>query len=61
MTEVWPDYRPAFTPGGREEYEHRAWETREYRIGCGWAEQEAAKAYEAEMSAEGYEREAEIG
>lgn len=52
-----------FTPGGSEEYEQAAWATREFRISCGWPEEEADRAYQAEMATEGYgtEKEAEIG
>lgn len=57
---IWEPRQPSFTPGGTTEYENRVWETREYRIGCGWPVIDADNAYQAEMSGEGYEREAEI-
>lgn len=55
------DYQPSFTPGGSEAFENAAWDTRNYRISCGWDEKDADSAYQAEMSSEGYGREAEVG
>lgn len=62
-TSIWVDRSTEFTPGGTEEFEQAAWERRELRITEGWPEHDATRAYENEMSTEGYspEREAEIG
>ena len=59
-TDIWPDRDMNFTPGGSEEYEQAAWDTRQFRIAHGWAEQDADKAYYAEMSGEGYGPEMEM-
>ena len=58
--DIWADRKVNFTPGGSEEYENAAWETRQFRIAHGWAERDADKAYYAEMSGEGYGPEMEM-